>query len=94
MDLRAAGEDDKDIRVITPYNAQVKLIKNLIGNDDVLVGTVKTFQGREKKTIIISTVRSLPSCTLLIGSYRPGFLHDRKRANVALTHCMALDLNV
>ena len=94
LDLRAAGEDDRDIGVITPYNAQVKLIKNLIGSDEVLVGTVETFQGREKKTVIISTVRSLPSCTLPLGSYRPGFLCDKKRANVALTRCMALEIIV
>ena len=94
LDLRAAGEDDRDIGVINPYNAQVKHIKNLIGSDDVLVRTVETFHEREKKTIIICTVRSLPSCTLPIGSYRPGFLYKRKRANVALTRCMALEIIV
>ena len=56
LKLRASGEDDRDIGVITPYNSQVKLNKNMIGSDDVLVATVKTFQGREKKTIIIATV--------------------------------------
>ena len=92
--LRASGENDKDIGVITPYNAQVSLIKKLVVSDDLLVGTVERFQGRERKVIIISTVRSIPSCTLPNVRYRPGFLCDPKRANVALTRCMALEIVV
>ena len=92
--LRVSGENDKDIGVITLYNAQVSLIKKLIVSNDLLVGTVEIFQGRERKVIIISTVRSIPSCTLPIVRYRPGFLCDRKRTNVALTRCMALEILV
>ncbi len=46
--------DNSDIGIIAPYNNQVSLIKNSIPN--VEVSTVHKFQGREKNTIIISTV--------------------------------------
>jgi len=44
----------KDIGVIAPYNNQVNLIKSEIPN--IEVNTIHKFQGREKDTIIISTV--------------------------------------
>lgn len=47
-------DDNSDIGIIAPYNNQVSLIKNNI--PDVDVSTVHKFQGREKDTIIISTV--------------------------------------
>ena len=46
---------DGDVGVIAPYNNQVKLIKESV-NDTTLVSTIHKFQGREKDTIIISTV--------------------------------------
>ena len=84
------GEKPTDIGIITPYNAQVTMIKKLmIDTEGVLVGTVEKFQGREKKIIIISTVRSSPSCFYPASSYSTGFLTDKKRFNVAVTRCMA-----
>lgn len=46
--------DSNDVGIIAPYNNQVKLIKENVNN--VEVNTIHKFQGREKDTIIISTV--------------------------------------
>lgn len=51
--LRSAGVDD--IGVITPYRAQVAMLKDALG-EGVEVDTVHGFQGREKQAIILSTV--------------------------------------
>jgi predicted DNA helicase len=75
-----------DFGIITPYRAQVEMIKKLIieMNDPVFpdqritVNTVDAFQGQERDVILISLVRSNP-----IGEI--GFLRDTRRMNVALT---------
>ncbi|GLT96103.1 hypothetical protein SLE2022_137500 [Rubroshorea leprosula] len=77
-----------DIGIITPYAAQVVLLKMLRSNEDkvkdVEISTVDGFQGREKEAIIISMVRSNSTKEV-------GFLSDRRRMNVAVTrarrHC-------
>jgi helicase MOV-10 len=61
------------IGVITPYKKQcLKLAQRFEFNNwyDIEVGTVETFQGREKPVIIISTVRS--------GTDNVGFLNNPK----------------
>ena len=68
------------------------LKKLMIDTEGVLIGTVEKFQGREKKIIIISTVRSSPSCFYPASSYSRGLLTDKKRFNVAVTRCMALEI--
>lgn len=50
-----------DIGVVSPYRLQCKKIKNACienGFDDITVGTSETFQGQERKCIIVSTVQS------------------------------------
>jgi predicted DNA helicase len=64
--------------VITPYEDQVKLIKDLLKDEDIEVKTVDGYQGREKEVIIISFVRSNKEGNL-------GFLEDLRRLNVSLT---------
>ncbi|EOY09338.1 DNA-binding protein, putative isoform 4 [Theobroma cacao] len=60
--LVQTGVHASDIGIITPYAAQVVLLKTLKSNDDKLkdmeISTVDGFQGREKEAIIISMVRS------------------------------------
>ncbi|XP_048142069.1 DNA-binding protein SMUBP-2 isoform X2 [Rhodamnia argentea] len=60
--LVSSGVSASDIGVITPYAAQVVLLKMLKGNEnklkDMEISTVDGFQGREKEAIIISMVRS------------------------------------
>ena len=80
--LLEAGIDARDIAIIAPYAAQVRMIRRLTRGDDELsnveIGTVDGFQGREKEAVLISTVRSN-----LTGEV--GFMADRRRMNVALT---------
>ncbi|KAE9590741.1 hypothetical protein Lal_00023123 [Lupinus albus] len=86
--LVQSGVLPSDIGIITPYAAQVVLLKTLRNNDvrlkDVEISTVDGFQGREKEAIIISMVRSNSKKEV-------GFLSDRRRMNVAVTrarrHC-------
>lgn len=76
------GVKSSDIGVITPYAAQVGLLKIMRGEEKVLkdveISTVDGFQGREKEAIIISMVRSN-------NKHEVGFLSDRRRMNVAVT---------
>ena len=45
----------EDIGIITPYRYQAKLIQDKFGNK-VDASTIHKFQGREKKSIIFSSV--------------------------------------
>lgn len=51
-----------EIGVMTPYNAQVNLLQQMLGRkySKVEVSTVDGFQGREKEAIIVSPPPSLP----------------------------------
>lgn len=68
------------IGVISPYNAQVGVIKKLIQEKypQIEISTVDGFQGREKEVIILSLVRSNDQ-------FEVGFLKDDRRLNVAIT---------
>jgi len=88
--LRKIGLKGQDIGVITPYRAQVNLLRKMltINNNKERrsfceVSTVDGFQGREKEVIIISMVRSNDS-------YSVGFLSDERRLNVAITRAKKL----
>jgi regulator of nonsense transcripts 1 len=75
-----------EIGVVTPYVAQVRVLKRLVRNiipdgaDPELleVASVDNFQGREKDLIVFSAVRSNRTGTV-------GFLADWRRLNVMLT---------
>lgn len=50
-----------DIGVVSPYKLQCKIIQNECEKNNlngITIGTAEVFQGREKKIIIISTVRA------------------------------------
>jgi ATP-dependent RNA/DNA helicase IGHMBP2 len=78
--LVAAGVEQRDIGVITPYNGQVDLIRSKLADDfaNVEVRTVDGFQGREKEAVVISMVRCNVRRTV-------GFLAEKRRMNVAIT---------
>ncbi|KAI4457872.1 dna2/nam7 helicase family [Holotrichia oblita] len=79
---------ESHIGVITPYMRQLHRIKNRLqehGYKDIEVGTTEVFQGREKRIIIISTVRSKDDLLLIDEKYKLGFVKNEKRLNVALT---------
>lgn len=69
------GINESNIGIISPYDAQVRLIKS---KTNISVNSVDGFQGNEKDIIIISTVRSNKKNII-------GFLKDYRRMNVALT---------
>ncbi len=53
-DLITAGLTPQQIGVITPYNAQVNLLKKELASkfSSLEIGTVDGFQGREKEAIV------------------------------------------
>lgn len=72
------GLPARDIAVISPYAAQVRHLRELLGVEELEIDTVDGFQGREKEAVIISLVRSNDRREI-------GFLGDIRRMNVALT---------
>lgn len=81
-----AGINAEQIGIISPYKAQVKLLKNILDKyiDEIQelkkleIDTVDSFQGREKDLIILSLVRSN-------AENRIGFLKDYRRLNVSIS---------
>lgn len=79
------------ISVITFYNEQVKLLTELLSHngftEQVTVGTVDAFQGKESDIVLLSTVRSN---THKSASRALGFLRSPNRLNVALSRARSL----
>lgn len=79
-------EENIDVGVISPYRAQVQLLRRMIKEEEALrpyrklvsVNTVDGFQGQERDMIVISLVRSNSEGQI-------GFLSDLRRMNVAMT---------
>ncbi|MFY9341967.1 MAG: IGHMBP2 family helicase, partial [Planctomycetota bacterium] len=79
QELRDANVPATAIAVITPYNAQVQLLRARLGGEIGLeIGTVDGLQGREKEAVVVSLVRSNERGEV-------GFLAELRRLNVALT---------
>ncbi len=74
-----------DILVITPFNAQIRELENVL-TEGVAVGTVDRFQGREAPAVIYSMAAS----TADDAPRGPGFLFHRNRLNVALSRAQCL----
>lgn len=66
-----------DVAFISPYSGQVQLAKEILPAG-ITISTIDSFQGQEKKIVIISLVRSNSEAII-------GFLKDYRRMNVALT---------
>jgi superfamily I DNA and/or RNA helicase len=77
-DLLDAGVSPRDVGVITPYSAQVRLLRDRLAIPGMEIDSVDGFQGREKEVIVLSLVRSNVENEI-------GFLADVRRTNVALT---------
>ena len=76
--------DASDIRVVTPYNAQVARIREVLdaaGHGGVAVASVDKFQGQEAAVIIVSMAASAAADV----SRGLGFLLSRNRLNVAIS---------
>jgi ATP-dependent RNA/DNA helicase IGHMBP2 len=76
--LLDAGISATDIAVISPYAAQVRLLREWVKQGEVEIDSVDGFQGREKEAVIVTLVRSNRENEI-------GFLADVRRMNVALT---------
>ena len=78
--LVARGIPQESIGVITPYNGQLRLLKEAcsLRFPAVQSKTVDGFQGGEKEAIVVSLVRSN-------NKGQVGFLSDSRRINVAVT---------
>ncbi|HLI96365.1 MAG TPA: TM0106 family RecB-like putative nuclease [Candidatus Baltobacteraceae bacterium] len=81
-----------DIIVVTPYNAQRRLITRLLRERglDVRVGTVDKFQGQEAFVVLYSMATSS-------GNHIPhdiGFLFEQNRFNVAISRARACSVLV
>uniref|UniRef100_A0A8D2AS67 DNA replication ATP-dependent helicase/nuclease DNA2 n=1 Tax=Sciurus vulgaris TaxID=55149 RepID=A0A8D2AS67_SCIVU len=77
-----AGCNPSDIGIIAPYRQQLKVINNLLVHSSVgmvEVNTVDKYQGRDKRIILVSFVRSNKDGTL------GELLKDWRRLNVAIT---------
>jgi predicted RecB family nuclease len=76
--------EPEHILVVTPYNAQVTLVRELLdaaGYEAVQVGTVDKFQGRQAPVVFISmTASSIDDVPRGMG-----FLLNRNRLNVAIS---------
>lgn len=71
-----------DIGIVSPYKAQLNMLKTALRHvKNIEIGTAEYYQGREKKIIIISTVKSQNSV---------GFLSSEKRLNVCITRAKSL----
>lgn len=83
--LIAAGVAPKDVGIISPYNAQVDLLRNRLRPQyaEIEIASVDSFQGREKECIIYTLVRSNPHRNV-------GFLSSDQRTNVAITRAKRL----
>jgi helicase MOV-10 len=71
----------KDIGILAPYIRQVYKLKAKLKHktwENIEVGTTETFQGREKRVIIVSTVRSNRNLLDLDSKFKLGFVANAK----------------
>ena len=79
-----AGVRPEDIAVVTPYNAQLSLLSQLLKEryPGIELGSVDGFQGREKEAVVVSLVRSN-------SEHEVGFLSEKRRLNgSSLSFCI------
>jgi len=80
---------DKDILIAAPYNMQVNLLKEKLG-EDLKIGTIDKFQGQEAPVVIVSMAVS----DVEDSSRGLGFVFDINRLNVAISRAQALAIVV
>ena len=82
--LMAAGVPLSSITVLSPYIAQLNLLRDLLLPlyPGLEVGTIDSMQGRENDAVVISMVRSNDAGVV-------GFLSESRRMNVAITRARA-----
>ncbi|HTN52082.1 MAG TPA: AAA domain-containing protein [Anaeromyxobacter sp.] len=83
--ILAKGVEPSQVAVISPYDAQVQRLRQLLApllERGLEVDTVDGFQGREKEAVVVSLVRCNEAGEV-------GFLADVRRMNVAITRARA-----
>ena len=80
---------DEDILIIAPYNMQVNLLKERLG-DNYKIGTIDKFQGQEAPAVIISMAIS----DVDDSPRGLDFVFDLNRLNVAVSRAQALAIIV
>jgi len=93
MKLSAFGVAPADIGIVSPYHKQCQHLRYLCLGEglDVEVGTTELFQGRERRVMLISTVRSREKDE--VGNdfrFALGFLANYRRTNVALSRAKSM----
>jgi DNA replication ATP-dependent helicase Dna2 len=73
--LTRDGIEPQSIGVVSPFRAQVVLLRQMLAATGVTIDTVERFQGGERDIMILSFVRSRGT----------GFIFDDRRLNVAIT---------
>ncbi|XP_068084476.1 putative helicase mov-10-B.1 isoform X2 [Anabrus simplex] len=91
--LSSDGVQQTEIGVIAPYIRQVYKLKRKLeekGWKDIEVGSPEVFQGREKRVIIVTTVRANRNLLDVDRKFQIGFLSNPRRFNVAITRAESL----
>ncbi|KAI1732464.1 AAA domain-containing protein [Ditylenchus destructor] len=68
-----------EIGIVSPYKDQTKKLKNKV-HEEIAIGSVESFQGSERRVIIVTTARTSGI----------GFLNCNKRLNTFITRAMEL----
>ncbi|XP_058791831.1 DNA replication ATP-dependent helicase/nuclease DNA2-like [Phymastichus coffea] len=79
--IKSLGIEARDIGVIAPYRAQVRLLRSILSSD-IEINTVDQYQGRDKSIIIYSCTKSIPKDTNV---QEFDILEDQQRLTVAVT---------
>lgn len=79
---------EKDLLIVTPYNAQVRCLKDKLPDPRIRIASVDKFQGQEATVVIVSMCAS----SLEETARGPAFLLNPNRLNVALSRarCLAI----
>lgn len=79
----------KDILIVSPFNHQIRNLQDALG-DEIQIGTVDKFQGREAPVVIFSMASSDIEST----PRGANFLFEKNRLNVAITRAQSLAIIV
>lgn len=89
-----SGVRQEDICIMSPFAAQVKLLRSMIRSEkfaggvglwDVNIGPVEAFQGLEKRVVILCTTRTRMRFVGEDVQRGMGLVHQKRKMNVALT---------
>lgn len=88
--VRSGLIDERDICIMSPFSAQVRLLRSIIREPPYLmwrvnIGPMEAFQGLESRVVIICTTRTRARFLEQDRERGLGVVHEQKRFNVALT---------